>query len=150
MFFPLYASLRLLVPPFQFMAASMLQVLRKQDVLNYWKVAEFVSLVMDMVPELLMYKHRIQLILGLRARVGTGGGYQAFISKNFFMMECPKSRLVYILPFFVGFLLLRLYVHSKHLLLLARQKAFLQFNLGGFSVVNLYMSLSFFYAFIAV
>lgn len=81
------ASLRLLVPPFQFMAASMLQVLRKQDVLNYWKVAEFVSLVMDMVPELLMYKHRIQLILGLRARVGTGGGYQAFISKNFFMME---------------------------------------------------------------
>ncbi|XP_037317512.2 zinc finger protein 11-like [Pungitius pungitius] len=62
------ASLRLLVPPFQFMAASMLQVLRKHDVLNYWKVAEFVSLVMDMVPELLMYKHRTQLNLGLRAR----------------------------------------------------------------------------------
>ncbi|XP_068442879.1 zinc finger protein 11-like [Clinocottus analis] len=62
------ASLRLLVPPFQLMAASMWQVLRKRDVLNYWKVAEFVSLVMDVVPELLMYKHRAQLNLGLRAR----------------------------------------------------------------------------------
>ncbi|XP_054480625.1 zinc finger protein 184-like isoform X2 [Anoplopoma fimbria] len=62
------ASLRLLVPPFQLMAASMWQVLRKQDVMNYWKVAEFVSLVMDMVPGLLMYKNRTQLNLGLRAR----------------------------------------------------------------------------------
>uniref|UniRef100_A0A3B4UVP1 Zinc finger protein 11-like n=2 Tax=Seriola dumerili TaxID=41447 RepID=A0A3B4UVP1_SERDU len=62
------ASLRLLVPPFQLMTASMWQVLKKQDVMNYWKVAEFVSLVMDMVPELLMYKYRTQLNLGLRAR----------------------------------------------------------------------------------
>ncbi|XP_018539870.1 zinc finger protein 585A isoform X1 [Lates calcarifer] len=62
------ASLRLLVPPFQLMTASMWQVLKKQDVMNYWKVAEFVSLVMDMVPELLMNKHRTQLNLGLRAR----------------------------------------------------------------------------------
>ncbi|XP_029317457.1 zinc finger protein 11-like isoform X2 [Cottoperca gobio] len=61
-------SLRLLVPPFQLMAASMWHVVKKQDVMNYWKVAEFVSLVMDMVPELLMYKHRTQLNLGLRAR----------------------------------------------------------------------------------
>ncbi|XP_047430709.1 zinc finger protein 11-like [Mugil cephalus] len=62
------ASLRLLVPPFQLMTASMWQVLKKQDVMNYWKVAEFVSLVVDMVPDLLMYKHRSQLNLGLRAR----------------------------------------------------------------------------------
>ncbi len=60
------------------MAASMWQVLKKQDVMNYWKVAEFVSLVMDMVPELLMYKHRTQLNLGLRARVGTSGGHKTF------------------------------------------------------------------------
>lgn len=39
--------------------------------MNYWKVAEYVSLVIDMVPELLMYKHRMQLNLGLRARVRT-------------------------------------------------------------------------------
>ncbi|KAM7366891.1 hypothetical protein PAMP_014828 [Pampus punctatissimus] len=62
------ASLRLLVPPFQLMTASMWQVLKKQDVMNYWKVAEFVSLVNDVVPELLMHKHRTQLNLGLRAR----------------------------------------------------------------------------------
>ncbi|XP_028249964.1 zinc finger protein 814-like [Parambassis ranga] len=62
------AALRLLVPPFQLMTASMWQVLKRQDVMNYWDVAEFVSLVVDMVPELLMYKHRTQLNLGLRAR----------------------------------------------------------------------------------
>ncbi|XP_013771143.1 zinc finger protein 420-like isoform X1 [Pundamilia nyererei] len=62
------ASLRLLVSPLQLMTASMWQVLKKQDVMNYWKVAEFVSLVVDMVPELLMCKYRTQLNLGLRAR----------------------------------------------------------------------------------
>ncbi|XP_030004711.1 zinc finger protein 17-like isoform X2 [Sphaeramia orbicularis] len=62
------ASLHLLVPPFQLISASMWQVLKNQDVINYWKVAEFVSLVVDMVPELLMYKHRTQLNLGLRAK----------------------------------------------------------------------------------
>ncbi|XP_035501793.2 zinc finger protein 420-like isoform X2 [Scophthalmus maximus] len=62
------ASLRLLVPPLQLMTASMWQVLKKQDVMNYWNVAEFVTLVTDMVPELLVYKHRTQLNLGLRAR----------------------------------------------------------------------------------
>ncbi|XP_041636631.1 zinc finger protein 420-like isoform X2 [Cheilinus undulatus] len=62
------ASLRLLVPPLQLMSASMMEVIKKRDAMNYWKLAEFVSLVMDMVPELLMCKHRTQLILGLRAR----------------------------------------------------------------------------------
>uniref|UniRef100_UPI0037E9003D zinc finger protein 11-like n=1 Tax=Semicossyphus pulcher TaxID=241346 RepID=UPI0037E9003D len=62
------ASLRLLVPPLQLMSAFMWQVLKKQDVTNYWKVAEFVSLVTDMIPELLMYKHIKQINLGLRAR----------------------------------------------------------------------------------
>ncbi|XP_061570604.1 zinc finger protein 311-like [Cololabis saira] len=62
------ASLRLLVPPVQLMTASMWRVLKKKDVMNYWNVAEFVSGVVDMVPELLMNKHRSQLDLGLRAR----------------------------------------------------------------------------------
>uniref|UniRef100_A0A3B3VLB5 Zinc finger protein 585A-like n=1 Tax=Poecilia latipinna TaxID=48699 RepID=A0A3B3VLB5_9TELE len=66
------ASLRLLVPPLQLMAASMWQVFRKRDVMSYWKVSDFVSLVVDMVPELLMDKHRTQLNLGLRARVSMG------------------------------------------------------------------------------
>ncbi|CAF94475.1 unnamed protein product, partial [Tetraodon nigroviridis] len=62
------ASLRLLVPPLQLMLASMWQVLRNQDFLTYWTVAEYVSLVADTVPDLLMHKHRLQLLLGLRAR----------------------------------------------------------------------------------
>lgn len=62
------ASLRLLVPPLQLMSAATWQVLKKGDVMNYWRVAEFVSLVMDMVPELLISKHKTQLDLGLRAR----------------------------------------------------------------------------------
>ena len=37
--------------------------------MNYAMLAEFVSLVTEMVPELLIYRHRAQLILGLRARV---------------------------------------------------------------------------------
>lgn len=47
----------------------MWQVLKKRDVLTYWTVAEYASLVMDTVPDLLMHKHRLQLLLGLRARV---------------------------------------------------------------------------------
>ncbi|XP_023808033.1 zinc finger protein 709 isoform X2 [Oryzias latipes] len=62
------ASLRLLVPPFQLVTASMWQVLKQQDVKSYWDVAEFVSMVGDMVPELLMAKHRWQLTVGLRSR----------------------------------------------------------------------------------
>lgn len=72
-------SLRLLVPPLQLMTASMWQILKTQDVMNYWRVAEFVSFVMDLVPELLMYKHRTQLNLGLRARVSLSGEDRAFI-----------------------------------------------------------------------
>uniref|UniRef100_A0A668AN60 C2H2-type domain-containing protein n=1 Tax=Myripristis murdjan TaxID=586833 RepID=A0A668AN60_9TELE len=47
----------------------MWQVVKQQDVDNYWKVADFVSLVTDMVPELLAHNHGTQLNLGLRARV---------------------------------------------------------------------------------
>lgn len=61
-------SLRLLVPPVQLMMASMWRVLKRRDVSNYWKVAEYVSLVVDMVPELLLHKQRKYLNMGLRAR----------------------------------------------------------------------------------
>lgn len=62
------SSLRLLVPPLQLMSASMWQVVRQRDVMRYGMIAEFVSMVTEMVPELLYYKHRAQLVLGLRAR----------------------------------------------------------------------------------
>ncbi|XP_029969866.1 zinc finger protein 135-like isoform X2 [Salarias fasciatus] len=61
------SSLRLLVSPLQLMTASMWQVLKSRDVMSFWKVADFVSLVVDMVPELLLHKHQTQLSLGLRA-----------------------------------------------------------------------------------
>lgn len=38
--------------------------------MSYWEMADLISLAMEMVPELLVYKHWIQLNLGLRARVG--------------------------------------------------------------------------------
>ncbi|XP_051912067.1 zinc finger protein 420-like [Hippocampus zosterae] len=62
------ASLRLLVPPLHLLSASMWQTLEKQQVMSYWEIADFVSLAMEMVPELLVCKHWIQLNLGLRAR----------------------------------------------------------------------------------
>ncbi|XP_064877460.1 TERF1-interacting nuclear factor 2-like isoform X2 [Oncorhynchus nerka] len=61
-------SLCLLVPPIQLMSASIWQVVQQRDAMNYAMLAEFVSLVTEMVPELLIYRHRAQLILGLRAR----------------------------------------------------------------------------------
>lgn len=67
------ASLRLLVSPVQLAAASVWRVLKRHEVLNYWNVAEFVSLVMETVPELLTHKHMLHLDLGLRARVGSRG-----------------------------------------------------------------------------
>lgn len=36
---------------------------------QYGKLVEFITLVAEMVPELMNYKQRAQLILGLRARV---------------------------------------------------------------------------------
>uniref|UniRef100_A0A8C7ISV3 C2H2-type domain-containing protein n=1 Tax=Oncorhynchus kisutch TaxID=8019 RepID=A0A8C7ISV3_ONCKI len=51
------------------MSASIWQVVQQRDAMNYAMLAEFVSLVTEMVPELLIYRHRAQLILGLRARV---------------------------------------------------------------------------------
>ncbi|CAB1346248.1 unnamed protein product [Coregonus sp. 'balchen'] len=53
----------------QLMSASIWQVVQQRDAMNYAMLAEFVSLVTEMVPELLIYRQRAQLILGLRARV---------------------------------------------------------------------------------
>ncbi|XP_048864963.1 uncharacterized protein LOC125739174 isoform X1 [Brienomyrus brachyistius] len=67
-FLPL-SSLRLLVPPLRLLSAAMWQVAQRRDVMHYGKLEEFVSLVTETVPELLSYRQRAQLILGLRARL---------------------------------------------------------------------------------
>lgn len=51
------------------MSACMWQVAQERNVDQYDKLAEFITLVTELVPELLDYKQAAQLILGLRARV---------------------------------------------------------------------------------
>ncbi|KAI3366770.1 hypothetical protein L3Q82_009435, partial [Scortum barcoo] len=62
------SSVHLLVPPLRLMSACMWQVAQERNVDQYDKLAEFITLVTEMVPELLNYKQKTQLILGLRAR----------------------------------------------------------------------------------
>ncbi|KAJ8397465.1 hypothetical protein AAFF_G00437410 [Aldrovandia affinis] len=50
----------------------MWQVVQQQDVLHYGKLEEFVSLVMETVPELLSDRQRTELTVGLRVRVREG------------------------------------------------------------------------------
>ncbi|XP_031169502.1 uncharacterized protein LOC116060185 isoform X5 [Sander lucioperca] len=63
------SSVRLLVPPLRLMSACMWQVAQERNVDQYDKLSEFIMLVTEMVPELLNYKQKTQLILGLRARL---------------------------------------------------------------------------------
>ncbi|KAI2665676.1 Zinc finger protein 271 [Labeo rohita] len=63
------ASLRLLVPPLHLMSAFMWQVLQQKSVMHYGKLEEFVSMVTETLPQLLAYRPRAQLMLGLRARM---------------------------------------------------------------------------------
>ncbi|XP_041709262.1 zinc finger protein 2 isoform X2 [Coregonus clupeaformis] len=63
------SSFRLLVPPLRLMSAFMWQVAQERNVMQYGKLEEFVTLVTEMVPELLSSRQRTQLILGLRARM---------------------------------------------------------------------------------
>ncbi|XP_071396621.1 uncharacterized protein [Centroberyx affinis] len=62
------SSLRLLVPPVRLMSACMWQVAQQRNVEQYGKLSEFITLVTEMVPELMSPKQKTQLILGLRAR----------------------------------------------------------------------------------
>ncbi|XP_070785407.1 zinc finger protein ZFMSA12A-like [Enoplosus armatus] len=63
------ASLRLLVPPVRLMSAFIWQVAQQHSVMQYDKLVDFISLATEMVPELLSPSQRVQLILGLRARL---------------------------------------------------------------------------------
>ncbi|XP_029486437.2 zinc finger protein 551-like [Oncorhynchus nerka] len=51
------------------MSASMWHVAEQRNVMQYGKLEEFVTLVTEIVPELLSSRQRTQLILGLRARL---------------------------------------------------------------------------------
>nr|XP_043878147.1 uncharacterized protein zgc:113263 isoform X2 [Solea senegalensis] len=61
--------LRLLAPPLQLLSAAVWQVVQQGLVNHYGMLEEFVTMVTELVPELMCYSQRAQLILGLRARL---------------------------------------------------------------------------------
>ncbi|XP_037320354.2 zinc finger protein 835-like isoform X1 [Pungitius pungitius] len=63
------SALRLLVPPIRLVSAAIWQTVQQRAVSDYGMLEEFVSVVTDMVPDLLTLRQRAQLILGLRARL---------------------------------------------------------------------------------
>ncbi|XP_072233445.1 uncharacterized protein [Leuresthes tenuis] len=63
------SCLRLLVPPLRLMSACMWQIAQNRKVDQYGKLVDFITFVTETAPELLDYKQRTQLILGLRARL---------------------------------------------------------------------------------
>ncbi|KAM9492881.1 uncharacterized protein ACWYII_004582 isoform 1-T1 [Salvelinus alpinus] len=63
------ASLRLLVPPLRLVSAALWQVVQRRDVVDYGSVEEFVITVLDIVPDLMNYREKVQLIMGLRAQL---------------------------------------------------------------------------------
>ncbi|XP_056133809.1 uncharacterized protein LOC130110665 isoform X2 [Lampris incognitus] len=62
------SSLRLLVPPLWLMSACMWQVAEQRKIDQYGKLADFITLVTEMVPDRMSPKQSSQLIIGLRAR----------------------------------------------------------------------------------
>ncbi|KAK6328375.1 hypothetical protein J4Q44_G00003530 [Coregonus suidteri] len=62
-------SLRLMVPPLRLVSAAIWQTIQQRHVMDYGMLEEFVTMVTEMVPELLNNSQRAQLILGLRARL---------------------------------------------------------------------------------
>ncbi|TNM91335.1 hypothetical protein fugu_019715 [Takifugu bimaculatus] len=63
------ASLQLLVPPIRLLSSFIWQVVNKHIVMHYDKVADFISLATEIVPELLSIRERAQLVMNLRARL---------------------------------------------------------------------------------
>ncbi|KAM9323075.1 uncharacterized protein KZ484_021165 [Pholidichthys leucotaenia] len=62
------SSMSLLVGRLRLLSAAMWQAVQRKVVAHYAKLEEFVSMVTDIVPELLTGHQKAQLVLGLRAR----------------------------------------------------------------------------------
>lgn len=61
--------LRLLASPLQLLSAAVWHVVQHGLVDHYGMLEEFVTMVTELVPELMSYRQKAQLIMGLRARV---------------------------------------------------------------------------------
>uniref|UniRef100_H3DMG5 TERF1-interacting nuclear factor 2 N-terminal domain-containing protein n=1 Tax=Tetraodon nigroviridis TaxID=99883 RepID=H3DMG5_TETNG len=64
-----FQYLRLLAPPLQLLSAAVWQVVQQGLVDHYGILEEFVTMVTELVPELMSYSQKAQLIMGLRARL---------------------------------------------------------------------------------
>uniref|UniRef100_A0A8C7LHF5 C2H2-type domain-containing protein n=1 Tax=Oncorhynchus kisutch TaxID=8019 RepID=A0A8C7LHF5_ONCKI len=65
-----------MVPPLRLVSAAIWQTIQQRHVMDYGMLEEFVTMVTEMVPELLNIRQRAQLILGLRARRLSKGLHQ--------------------------------------------------------------------------
>ncbi|XP_041092761.1 uncharacterized protein LOC121305263 isoform X2 [Polyodon spathula] len=63
------AALRLLAPPIRLLCAATWRVVSRREAKHYGKVVEFVEMVTEFAPEVLNYRHRAKIILGLRAKM---------------------------------------------------------------------------------
>nr|XP_029485441.1 uncharacterized protein LOC115106647 isoform X3 [Oncorhynchus nerka] len=61
--------LLLFVPPLRLASAALWQVVQRRDIMDYGLVEEFVTTVLEVVPNLMSYRERVQLIMGLRAQL---------------------------------------------------------------------------------
>lgn len=71
--------LRLLAPPLQLLSAAVWQVVQQGLVDHYGMLEEFVTMVTELVPELMSYSQRAQLIMGLRAKVSDNPGVSGLL-----------------------------------------------------------------------
>uniref|UniRef100_A0A3B5PTR8 Zinc finger protein 11-like n=1 Tax=Xiphophorus maculatus TaxID=8083 RepID=A0A3B5PTR8_XIPMA len=62
-------SLRLFIPPLRLVSGAMWHTVQSRNIQDYGMVEEFISRVTDVVPELLNPEQKVQLLLGLRARL---------------------------------------------------------------------------------
>ncbi|XP_058876582.1 uncharacterized protein LOC131730523 isoform X2 [Acipenser ruthenus] len=63
------AALRLLAPPIRLVSAATWRVVSRREARHYGKVVEFVEMVSEVAPEILNYRHRAKITLGLRAKI---------------------------------------------------------------------------------
>ncbi|XP_034150688.1 uncharacterized protein LOC105025853 isoform X4 [Esox lucius] len=63
------SSLRLFVPPLRLVSAALWQVVQQGDIMDYGLVEEFVTTVLEVVPDMMSYREKVQLAMGLRAKL---------------------------------------------------------------------------------
>lgn len=88
-----FPSLRLFIPPLRLVSGAMWHTVQSGNVQDYGMVEEFISTVTDIVPELLSPELKVQLLLGLRARVVLElCRSEQFIDVDFVKMHLQKIR----------------------------------------------------------